>query len=35
VPGIGQGRLRNIKLAWNDQKLFNVAIRGKLKKESY
>lgn len=27
VPGIGPGRLRNISLAWNDQKQFNIAIR--------
>jgi len=30
VPGIGPGRLRNIQLAWNDQKIFNVAIKKKL-----
>lgn len=30
VPGIGPGRLRNISIAWNDQKQFNVMIRKKL-----
>jgi len=27
VPGIGQGKLRNISLAWNDQKKFSIAIK--------
>jgi exodeoxyribonuclease V alpha subunit len=30
VPGIGPVKIRNIKLAWNDQKQFNVMIKKKL-----